>query len=67
MRQDRKPEAGKQKHNHAEHRVWIFDRHTCSVVRFGDFDGTEEVLSFSSFVSASFWIELFICLFLRKM
>ena len=34
MRQDRKPEAGKQKHNHGEHRVRIFDRDTCSLVCF---------------------------------
>jgi len=32
MRQDRKPKAGKQKHNHGEHRVRIFDRHTCLLV-----------------------------------
>ncbi len=35
MRQDRQPEAGKYKHNDAEDRVWIFDRHSCSLVRFG--------------------------------
>jgi hypothetical protein len=35
MRQDREREAGKEKHSHAEHRVRIFDRHTCSLVRFG--------------------------------
>ena len=32
MRQDRKPEAGKQKHNHGEHRIRIFDRHACLLV-----------------------------------
>jgi hypothetical protein len=35
MRQDRKREAGKQKHSHAEHRVLIFDKHACALVRFG--------------------------------
>src|SRR5438067_11846548 len=34
MRQERKPEAGKYKHNNAEHRVRIFDRDTCSLVCF---------------------------------
>src|SRR3954464_1048312 len=34
MRQDRKPEAGKEKHSHAEHRLWISDRNTCSLVCF---------------------------------
>jgi hypothetical protein len=34
MGQDREHEAGKEKHSHAEHRVWIFDRHTCSLVCF---------------------------------
>jgi hypothetical protein len=34
MRQDRKREAGEQKHGHAEHRVLIFDGDTCSLVRF---------------------------------
>ena len=35
MRQDRKRDAGEQKHGHAEHRVRIFVRRTCSLVRFG--------------------------------
>jgi hypothetical protein len=34
MRQDRESEAGKEKHNHGERRVWIFDRDTCSLVCF---------------------------------
>ena len=34
MRQERKPEAGKYKHNDAEHPIWIFDRRTCSLVCF---------------------------------
>src|SRR5512132_1390926 len=34
MRQDREREAGNEKHSHAEHRVWIFDRHSCSLVCF---------------------------------
>jgi hypothetical protein len=34
MRQERKPEAGKYKHNNAEHPVWIFDRRTYSLVCF---------------------------------
>src|SRR6476620_5559749 len=34
MRQERKPEAGKYKHNYAEHRIWIFDRRTYSLVCF---------------------------------
>jgi len=34
MRQERKAEAGKYKHNNAEHPVWIIDRRTCSLVRF---------------------------------
>ena len=32
MCQERKPEAGKYKHNKAEHPIWIFDRRTCSLV-----------------------------------
>jgi hypothetical protein len=28
MRQERKPEAGKYKHNNAEHPIWIIDRRT---------------------------------------
>src|SRR5882757_9657443 len=39
MRQERKPEAGKYKHNNAEHPVWIFDGRTrslvCSVLQYG--------------------------------
>ena len=66
MRQDRKPEAGKQKHNHAEHRVWIFDRDTCSLVCFVLRCGPKGISRFSSCISASFWIGLFIYLFLRK-
>ena len=31
VRQDREREAGNEKHSHAEHRVWIFDRDTCSI------------------------------------
>jgi len=31
MRQCCKREAGKQKHNHAERCIWIFDRHTCFI------------------------------------
>ena len=34
MRQDRKPETGKYKHNDAEHPIWIVDRRTCSLVSF---------------------------------
>jgi hypothetical protein len=34
MRQERKPEAGKYKHNHAEHPIWIVDRRTCALVCF---------------------------------
>ena len=34
MRQYCKPEAGKYKHNDAEHPIWIFDRRTCSLVCF---------------------------------
>ena len=41
MRQGCEREAGKQKHSHAEHRVGIFDRHTCSLLYFGAFRGTE--------------------------
>jgi hypothetical protein len=33
MRQEREPEAGKYKHNNAEHSIWIFDRRT--VLRYG--------------------------------
>jgi len=40
MGQDRKREAGKQERNHREHRVWMFQRHACLLVRFGAFDGT---------------------------
>src|SRR5712691_3576330 len=39
VRQSCEREAGNEKHSHAEHRVWIFDRHTCSigcfVLRYG--------------------------------
>jgi len=66
MRQDREPEARKQKHNHGEHRVWIFDRHTCSsFVSFFAGD-VKEFSRFSSGILASFWIGLAIYLFLRK-
>jgi hypothetical protein len=41
MRQGCEREAGKQKHSHAEHRVGIFDRHTCSLLYFSAFRGTE--------------------------
>src|SRR6476661_3009874 len=34
MRQERKPEAGKYKHNNAEHPIWIVDRGTCAFVCF---------------------------------
>jgi len=34
MSQERQPEAGKYKHNDAEHRVRISDRDTCSLVCF---------------------------------
>jgi len=34
MRQERKPEAGKYKHNNAEHPIWIFDGGTYSLVCF---------------------------------
>src|SRR5512133_2939057 len=34
MRQERKPEAGKYKHNNAEHPVWIFNRRNRSLVCF---------------------------------
>src|SRR6476619_5500025 len=34
MSQERKPEAGKYKHNNAEHPIWIVDRRTCSLVCF---------------------------------
>jgi hypothetical protein len=44
MGQDREPEAGKQKHNHREHRVLILERHTCFLVRFSAFSGTEKFL-----------------------
>jgi len=55
VRQDRKPEAGKQKHNHGEHRVWIFDRDTCSLVCFVFRCGpkrylTPQLLHFRSFL-----------------
>jgi hypothetical protein len=34
MRQERKPEAGKYKHNNTEHPIWIFDGGTYSLVCF---------------------------------
>lgn len=34
MRQERKPEAGKYKHNNAEHPIWIIDRRTYSLICF---------------------------------
>jgi hypothetical protein len=34
VRQDREREAGNEKHSHAEHRVWIFDRDNCLRVCF---------------------------------
>jgi hypothetical protein len=34
MRQKRKPEAGKYKHNNAEHPIWIIDRRTYSLICF---------------------------------
>ena len=33
VRQGCEREAGKQKHNRAKHRVWIFDRHADSAIR----------------------------------
>ena len=53
MRQGCEREAGKQKHNHAERRVWIFDRHTCFLVRFGASVEPKGLSSFSSCISAS--------------
>jgi len=41
VRQGGEREAGKQKHNHTEHRVWILDRNSCFLVRVGVFGGTE--------------------------
>src|SRR6266850_7853832 len=34
MRQERKPEAGKYKHNNAEHPIWIIERRTYSLICF---------------------------------
>ena len=34
MRQQGKPEAGKYKHNYAEHPIWIVDGRTCSLICF---------------------------------
>src|SRR5882724_2772671 len=34
MRQGREPEAGKQKHNHAKHPIWIIDRRNYSLICF---------------------------------
>ena len=34
MRQDGKPEAGKYKHNDAQHPIWILDRRACSLACF---------------------------------
>ena len=45
VRQDRKPEAGNEKHSHAEYRVWIFDRHTCSIGCFVLRCGTKRFLT----------------------
>ena len=45
MRQERKPEAGNEKHSHAEHRVWIFDRDTCSIGCFVLRCGTKRFLT----------------------
>ena len=45
MRQDCEREAGNEKHSHAEHRVWIFDGHTCSIGRFVRRCGTKRFLT----------------------
>jgi hypothetical protein len=42
--QEGKAETGQKKHSHAEHSVWTSGRHTCSLVGFGAFSGTEEFL-----------------------
>ena len=34
MGQERKPDAGKHKHNNAEHPIWIIDRRTCFLICF---------------------------------
>ena len=41
VRQGGEREAGKQKRNHAEHRVWILDRDSCFLVRVGVLGGPE--------------------------
>jgi len=57
---------GKQQHNHGEHRVWIFDRHTCSSFVSFFAGAVKEFSRFSSCISAPLWIGLAIYLFLRK-
>src|SRR5882672_2028729 len=45
VRQDREPEASNEKHSHAEHRVRIFDRDTCSIGCFVLRCGTKRFLT----------------------
>jgi hypothetical protein len=46
MRQNRKPDAGKYKHNDAEHPIWIIDRRTCSLICFVLQCGPKRYLTF---------------------
>jgi hypothetical protein len=43
VRQGCEREAGKQKHNRAKHRVWIFDRHADSAIRLSTPGGCKGV------------------------
>jgi hypothetical protein len=45
VRQNREREAGNEKHSYAEHRVWIFDRDTCSIGCFVLRCGTKRFLT----------------------
>jgi hypothetical protein len=43
VRQGCEREAGKQRHNRAKQRVWIFDRHADSAIRLSALGGCEGV------------------------
>jgi hypothetical protein len=66
MCQYRERQAGKKKHSHAEYRVWIVNRHTCSLVDSVIEEGLKGSSNFNLCTSASLGIGLPIYEFLRK-
>ena len=56
VRQGCEREAGKQKHNRAKHRVWIFDRHADSAIRLSALGGCEGVF-IQTLTHCSFFVD----------